>query len=241
MENEQSAMTQNITDFTPVPTFEQESAAFHANSFSPFAGNYSVRAINGYDKMSLADFQVQLNNVVQNMEGNRYFPMLQQQVIVLKTEEETFKRLAAFAEDGGKTAILKRDESRFKVTELLKQLGADVTAICRNNVEMFASSGLKYTGEKKTTPPLVQPDPPKVKRGTPNGVIAVSTRRQLGISSIIFMIAEHPEGEWKQFAGSRASIKWENLTRGKMYYIKVQFAGVRNQRVESDYISVVAP
>lgn len=199
-----------------------------------------IRALTGYSTMSLTEFSTELNNVFTKMKNNPDFPTLQGQVRALETEAVIYSKLLALAHDGSKTAKLERDSIRALITNMLQNLGADVTAIARNRVRVFAGSGFRYNEPKKRTPLLNQPEPPQVLRPVVNGKIRVKTKRQKGMTSVVFLIATDPNGEWTSYPCSTVFYTFENLIRSQMYYIKVVMTGSRNQRVESDYVSAVA-
>lgn len=60
------------------------------------------------------------------------------------------------------------------------------------------------------------------------------------MTSVVFMIATDPEGQWISYPGGRVNRLFENLVRGQAYYIKVLMTGVKNQSVSSDYVVAYA-
>lgn len=200
-----------------------------------------VRTTNGYNSLSLALFSEALNVITGNMTGNANFPDQQTLVSTIVTEQGKFQQFIQKAASGTKVEIMFRDEKRSLITDLLHQLGNEVTAVANGATIMLESSGINFTQPRKPSAPLEKPEPPKVSPGINNGELVCVAKPQPGMKSIVFMLSNDPtvETNWKIFTSSTSKFLFENLEGGKRYFFKYKLAGVRNQEVVSDVVSYI--
>jgi hypothetical protein len=205
------------------------------------------RIINGFEKLSLADFRQKLDLIVTSMTGNAFFPTLQTDVQALATAATAYKVLATAAEGGDTQKIIERDAARKALTDALHSLGRHVTAVADDDVAKLASSGYSYTQERKATPDMSKPAPPKVELGVNNGEITCTTTRQEGMKSVNYYITtDSPDlttgdgATWTINSSNKVKYTFSGLTAGQRYYIKVGLVGVRGQEVISDPVSYIS-
>jgi hypothetical protein len=205
------------------------------------------RVTNGFASLGIAQFTQQLQLIVSRMTGNTNFTSLQTEVQALSTEAANFYALATKAASRDTGVILARDASREKVINMLHDLGMDVTAIAKGDVEILASSGFPYTQPKRTSPPMEKPAPPKLASGTNNGEIECKTFTQVGMKSVNYYItadsaaiATEGTSGWNVTSFNKTKYTFDSLVPGQRYHIKVGLVGVRGQEVISNAVSYIA-
>jgi hypothetical protein len=206
-----------------------------------------IKVINGFNKLSLAEFSQRLNSIIDSMNGNHNFTELQAAVNALITEATNYQALALKALGRDKEAILSRDASREKITNMLHNLGYSVSSVADSNVEVLASSGFSYTQPKKPTPPLQKPDVPKLASGVNAGEIECKAATQKGMCAVNYYITSDAAAlsaktseAWQITTYNKTKYTFSDLTPGQRYYIKVGLIGVRGQEVVSDSVPYIA-
>ena len=200
-----------------------------------------IRTTNGYASLSLAQFAETLNEITGKMNGNTNFPDQQKLVDTLIDEQTKLLELIRKAANGAKTDSMLRDAKRSLVTDLLHQLGNEVTAVANGDAIELESSGIKFTQPRKPSPSLAKPEAPKVSPGINTGELVCVAKPQPGMKAIVFMLSNDPavDSNWKIFTSSKSKYLFDNLEGGKRYYFKYKLSGVRNQEVVSDVVSYI--
>jgi hypothetical protein len=206
-----------------------------------------IKVVNGFDKLSLPEFSQRLNAIIKSMNSNPNFTELQTAINALITEATNYQALALKALGRDKEAIIARDASRQKITNLLHNLGYSVSAIADGNIEVLASSGFSYTQPKKPTPPLQKPGVPKLASGINGGEIDCKAASQKGMRSVNYYITSDAtaltaatSNGWQIISYNKTKYTFSDLTPGQRYYIKIGLIGVRGQEVTSEPISYIA-
>lgn len=204
------------------------------------------RVTNGFSKMTTANFSQRLESIVTRMKGNAFFPNQQTAVLALDTEATRFYELAENALNRGKLAILQRDSCRSMVTDMLHDIGFQVSSVAKGDVEILASSGFPYTQPRKPCPPMVKPKPPVLSLGTNNGDLTCKAFSQPGLKSVNYYITADETAlkatdntGWNIVSYNKVKYTFNNLTGGQRYYIRVGLVGVRGQEVLSDAVSYI--
>jgi hypothetical protein len=206
-----------------------------------------IKVVNGFDKLSIAQFGQRLSAILKSMNGNPNFTTLQAAINDLLAEATNYQALALKGLGRDKDAIIARDASRQKVTNMLHNIGYSVSAIADNNIEVLASSGFSYTQPKKPTPPMQKPGAPKLASGVNGGEIYCKAGSQKGLRSVNYYItsdasaltASNPNA-WQVISYNKTKYTFSDLTPGQRYYIKVGLIGVRGQEVTSEPVSYIA-
>jgi hypothetical protein len=206
-----------------------------------------LRVTNGFAKLSQAEFNQKLHVITGSMNGNQNFTSLQAQVNTLMTEADNYEALATKAASRDKDAIIARDASREKVTELLHTLGWSVSAIASNDEGILSSSGFSYTQPSKPTPPMTKPPVPKLASGVNSGEIECKAATQMGMKSVNYYITtdaaaltDKGTNTWNVTSYNAARYTFTDLTPGQRYYIRIGLVGVRGQEVLSEAIPYIA-
>jgi hypothetical protein len=204
------------------------------------------RVTNGFSKMTTATFSQSVKSVVTRMTGNTNFPNQQTAVQALATEADRFYELAEKALDRSKLAILARDACRSKVTDMLHNLGFQVSSVAQGDVEVLASSGFPYTQPRKLSPPMVKPAPPVLSLGTNNGQLDCKVISQPGLKSVNYYITADESAlkatdnaGWDIISYNKIKYTFSGLAAGQRYYVRVGLIGVRGQEVISDAVSYI--
>lgn len=204
------------------------------------------KTTNGFNRLTWAEFRKQLSVIVDGITANPYFPTLQSQVATLGAAAEKYYVLDTKAEKRDKDILLARNTSRIEITNLLHELGLDVSAVAKGDVTILSSSGFPYTKPAQKSLPLQKPAPPKVSSGINNGDIACKTAPQKGTKAVNYYITSNAaalaageDPNWNVISWNTTRYTFSNLTPGQRYYIKVGLIGVRGQEVVSDTVSYI--
>ncbi len=204
------------------------------------------KTTNGFARLGLAEFQQQLTLIVNNMTGSADFPNLQTEVLALAAKASALDDLVQKAAGGEKKFAIARDTARKEITNMLHALGADVDAVAKGDEEILIASGFPYMQDRKSSPDMVQPDPPKVSQGVNIGEIDCRTVGQLGMKSVNFYITTDATAltagdsiKWDVASSNKIKYTFSGLTSGQRYYIKVGLVGVREQEVISTPVSYI--
>jgi hypothetical protein len=204
------------------------------------------RVTNGFGDLSFANFSKLLAYIIQSMTNNAYFSTLQAEVAALSAAADNYYVLDAKAQKRDKDVLLARNTARIEITNLLHQLGMDVTAVAKSNVAILSSSGFPFTKPAQKSLPLVKPAPPTVSLGINNGDLACKTTTQKGAKAVNYYItsdaaalAAGADASWDVTSWNSTKYTFTNLTPGQRYYIKVGLVGVRGQEVVSDPVSYI--
>lgn len=205
------------------------------------------RVTNGFPQMSIPKFNHQLSVIITGMTNNANFNSLQGAVAALKAEADIYFALATKAAKRDQDVILARDASREKVTNMLHNLGMDVSAIAKGDVNILSSSGFPFTQPRQPSPPMVKPAPPTVSLGVNNGEIDCRTSTQPGMKSVNYYItsdatalAADSTKAWDVTSYNKTKFTFSSLTPGQRYFIKIGLVGVKGQEVISDPVSYIA-
>jgi len=206
-----------------------------------------IRVVNGFDKLTLPEFSQRLNAITNSMKGNPNFTSLQPAVDALVTEATNYQAVALKALGRDKDAIIAREASRQKVTNMLHNLGYSVSAIADGNIEVLSSSGFSYTQPKKPSPPLQKPTVPQLASGINSGEIDCKATRQTGMCSVKYYITTDAAAltatgtdAWDVISYNKTKYTFSDLVPGQRYYIRIGLVGVRGQEVISDAVSYIA-
>jgi len=205
-----------------------------------------IRVTNGFGNLSFANFSKLLAYIIQSMTNNPNFTTLQTQVAALSTAADDYYVLDAKAEKRDKDVLLARNTARAEITNLLHDMGMDVSAVAKSDTTILSSSGFRYTKPAQKSLPLQKPAPPQVSLGINNGDLACKTSSQKGAKAVNYYITEDETAlsagaasNWDVTTWNSTKYTFSNLTPGKRYYIKVGLVGVRGQEVISDPVSYI--
>lgn len=204
-----------------------------------------IRVTNGFGNLSFANFSKLLAFIIQSMTNNSHFSNLQTQVAALSAAADNYYVLDAKAEKRDKDVLLARNTARIEITNLLHELGMDVSAVAKGDTYILSSSGFRYTKPAQKSLPLQKPAPPQVSLGVNNGDIACKTTTQKGTKAVNFYITSNAaalaagDSNWDVTTWNSTKYTFTNLTPGQRYYIKVGLVGVRGQEVISDPVSYI--
>jgi hypothetical protein len=197
------------------------------------------RTTNGFDKASQAEFMLMYDTITSSMNNNPSFPEQKSLVDELLADRPVYGDLVQAAVKGGTQAILLRDEKRNTIVIKLRNLGNQVTAVCQGNTAMLESSGFDYTGDKRPSPPMVTPPPPKVSLGEGKGQLLCKAQKQ-GNNAVNYLIcADTPGATWQSFSSTKSTYLFTNLQSGQNYMMKYELVGPRDQVVTSDIMTYI--
>lgn len=198
-------------------------------------------------RMSVVKFGKKLELVDASMTGNPYFPNQQAAVTILSTAAREFYALSVKAEKRDQDVLIARNASRIHVTNLLHDLGVEVTAVAKGDEVILSSSGFSFTQPRQKSTPLQKPKTPLLASGINSGVINCKTNPQDGMKSATYYITADAtaltEGNitgWESYQFGESTFSFTDLIPGQRYYIKVGQVGVRKQYVMSDAVSFIA-
>ena len=204
------------------------------------------RTTNGFERLSIPEFSLLTDHIVDSMTGNALFTDVQTKVLEIKTDDTAFATLVQLAVGRDQTACLNRDAARAVLTDKLHRLGLSVDNIAQGDEGILSASGFPYTQDRKTSPNIVQPDTPKVSAGVNKGEIECRTYSQPGMKSVNFYIStdpaaanDGPDVAWTIISWNKVKYTFSGLASGVRCYMKVGLVGVRGQEAISDVVSYI--
>ncbi|MHB9142803.1 MAG: fibronectin type III domain-containing protein [Paludibacter sp.] len=114
------------------------------------------------------------DNILVCLTGNPNFPTLADQLVVLKTQNDTFRSLLAEMEDGGKLTTSEKKKAREDLENTLRSLALKVQDISNGDETLILSSGFDINRTPSAVGELEQPVNLVVKQGSISGSLFVS-------------------------------------------------------------------
>src|SRR5437016_5430577 len=107
------------------------------------------------------------HTLLKGLTGNANFPLLPIDLNTFKADLEAYATAIAEAKDGGKKAITQRNKQGEVVIHTIRQLKSYVELNCKDDMNVFLSSGLQPRISTRTpAQPLEQPMILKLDQGT---------------------------------------------------------------------------
>ena len=95
--------------------------------------------------------------ILKALTGNANFPNTPVDLTVFKTKLDTFSGAIADAKDGGKKAISLRNQLGEEIVRLLKVLAFYVELNCKDDINVFLTSGFTPRSTTRTPPQPLEP------------------------------------------------------------------------------------
>ena len=187
----------------------------------------------GVTQIPDGDLLSRLNAVHEGMLNNPVYPNPPVDMAGFKAAIDAYTAAAAAALDGGKSAIVARDQRRRDAIIMLRLLGHYVEAACKNDMKTFLSSGFVAAPSRQPTPPqpVSAPSIVRVNQGN-SGQLLVTIQPVARARSYELRYAPVP-------AAARATVNWtrivvastkpatpiNNLTPGGNYTFQVRAFG----------------
>jgi len=170
--------------------------------------------------------------VVTSLTGNPNFTNLPVDLNVLKAGLDTYFALIAEARDGSRKAITARNKQGENVIRMLRQLAAYVEIQCKDDMNIFLSSGFKPRPNARTSAqPLDQPIILSVDQGVTGQLLAwikavfKAKHYQLRCGPVGPGGATPVSWLMLTVSGTKAAAPFNGLTPGTMYAIQVRAYG----------------
>ncbi len=187
----------------------------------------------GVTQIPDGDLLSRLNAVHDGMLNNPVYPNPPVDMAGFKAAIDAYTAAAAAALDGGKSAIVARDQRRRDAIIMLRLLGHYVEAACKNDMKTFLSSGFVAAPSRQPAPPqpVSAPSIVRVNQGN-SGQLLVTVQPVARARSYELRYAPVP-------AAARATVNWtrivvastkpatpiNNLTPGGNYTFQVRAFG----------------
>ncbi len=187
----------------------------------------------GVTQIPDGDLLSRLNAVHEGMLNNPVYPNPPVDMAGFKAAIDAYTAAAAAALDGGKSAIVARDQRRRDAIIMLRLLGHYVEAACKNDMKTFLSSGFVAAPSRQPAPPqpVSAPSIVRVNQGN-SGQLLVTIQPVARARSYELRYAPVP-------AAARATVNWtrivvastkpatpiNNLTPGGNYTFQVRAFG----------------
>jgi hypothetical protein len=171
-------------------------------------------------------------SVYEGLDGNAAYTNPPIPLSTFKATIDSFNSAIAAAYDGGKTAIIQRNQIRENLATMIRQLGHWVEANCKNDLATLKSSGFQPVSITRTpAQPLEVPIVLKVDNGQSSGILWVRIKPVFGALSYEVQYSSPAAsgglGPWilcPPFPNSR-SLFVKGLTPGTAYTIQVRALG----------------
>ncbi len=171
--------------------------------------------------------------MLKGLTGNANFSNLPIDLAILKAALDTYAALIAEARDGGKKAILARNKQGEELIRTLRAVGYFVELNCKDDLNIFLTSGLQPRSSNSRTPaqPLEQPMITNVDHGT-TGQLRVWIKSVSGAK--VYELRYGPAGPngatpatWtmQTVPNARLAAVINGLTPGTTYAIQVRAYG----------------
>lgn len=177
--------------------------------------------------------------ILDKMTGNVHFPDATPTPAQLKTAHDDYLTAHAASADGGRNAILVKNQRRTVLESTLRSLGLYVQANCNNDLNIALSSGFRVKKDKETYVVLDKPGNFKAEAGRMPGSIKLSIDPVKGASIYLYEWAPTPVTEqtkW-EFDLGKTSFTVKDLVQGKEYAFRVAAKGAPEEKVFSDIIT----
>jgi hypothetical protein len=170
--------------------------------------------------------------LLKGLTGNLNFTNLPVDLNAFKAELDTYAAAIAEAKDGGKKAITLRNKQGGVVIRTIKQLATYVELNCKDDMNIFLSSGFQPRSSARTpAQPLDQPMILKIDQGTP-GQLLVSIKAVRKAKSYELRFGTVGTGgaapaAWSTLMAPKAktAIPINGLTPGTTYAVQVRAYG----------------
>jgi hypothetical protein len=182
--------------------------------------------------------------VVKGLTGNANFTNVPVDLNALKTELDAYSVSITEARDGGKKAITSRNHHGQNVIRMLRVLAAYVESNCKDDMNIFLSSGFQPRSNTRTpAQALDQPTIVKVEQGKPGELRAKikSVRKAKH-----YELRHGPEGpngsapaSWTILTvpNAKTAVPLDGLTAGTTYAIQVRAYGQLGYTAWSDSVT----
>jgi len=112
-------------------------------------------------------------NVLKNLTGNVNFPNTPVDLGVLKSTLDAYSISIGEAKDGGRRAILRRNQQGEDIIRMLRALASYVEIHCKDDLNIFLTSGFQPRSHSRTAPqPLLVPMITDLEQGTSGTLMA---------------------------------------------------------------------
>ena len=186
----------------------------------------------GVTQMPDGDLLSRLNAVHDGMLNNPAYPNPPVDMAGFKAAIDAYTAAAAAALDGGKSAIVARDQRRRDAIIMLRLLGHYVEAACKNDMKTFLSSGFVAAPSRQPAPPqpVSAPSIVRVNQGN-SGQLLVTIQPVARARSYELRYAPVPAAgatvNWTRIvvASTKPATPINNLTPGGNYTFQVRAFG----------------
>jgi len=162
-------------------------------------------------------------------------------LIVVQAALDTFAADLAAKADGGRSATIKKDNSRLAAANLMRQLAAYVTVACKGNLHYLVLSG--FPPQKTTRTPvgiLPAPQGLTLKLGGISGMLTAKANPVFGASTYNWTCTANTPGAVPLTAQTTAA-SWvlTGLTPGVIYTITLNAVGAAGPSNWSNAVSLM--
>jgi hypothetical protein len=179
--------------------------------------------------------------VVKALTGNLNFPTLPVDLNTLKTTLDTYAIYIGEAKDGGRKAILLRNQQGEEIIRMLRALATHVELNCKDDINIFLTSGFHPRSTvRATAQPLVQPTIVGVEQGVSGELLAtikaVRKARTYDLRYGVVAAAGAAPTSWSMItvANVKSALSIDGLTPGTVYALQVRAYGTLAYTAWSD-------
>jgi hypothetical protein len=182
--------------------------------------------------------------LLKGLTGNSNFPNPPIDLNTVKTELDSYATTITDAKDGGKKALAQRDKQSVLVIRMIKQLAAYVEFNCKDDMNIFLSSGLQPRSTTRTpAQPLDQPAIDSIDQGVSGQLLAWLKMVRKAKSYQLQIGPVGPGGatptSWmtQMVPNARTAVPIIGLTPGTTYAIQVRAYGTLGWTAWSDSVT----
>jgi hypothetical protein len=199
-----------------------------------------VKALINFSKYTDAGLETKAGYILQLMTGNPSFtdpiPTLAELGLVLNSYSKALVEAAGL----DRVKVAEKNKLRFKLEQMLSQLGTYVNYAASGDEAIITSSG--FSVNKAPEPRIItNPGIPVITNGINSGQLVSSVKAVKGASVYLHEIAPDPltdNSVWKSTPSSRSRFTFTDLQPGKKYWVRVAAIGSKDQIAYSNNASL---
>lgn len=198
-----------------------------------------MKALINFSTYSDANLETKAEYILQLMTGNPAFTDPIPTLAELTTVLDRYSKALIDAAGLDRVKVAEKNKLRFKLEQMLGQLGTYVNYVALGDEAIITSSGFSVS---KTPEPRIITNPANltITNGINSGQLVSSVKAVKGASGYLHEIAADPLTDasvWKSTPSSRSRFTFNDLQPGKKYWVRVAAIGTKDQIAYSNNAS----
>ncbi len=203
-----------------------------------------IRAAMSFSRALPEQILAQGYAVLKALTGNVNFSTLPIDLNVLKTSLDAYAISIGEAKDGGRKAILLRNQQGEEIIRMLKALATYVELNCKDDINVFLTSGFQpRSTSRATAQPLDQPTIASVDQGVSGQLLAaikaVRKAKTYELRYAAVAAAGAAPASWSTLTvpNAKSALSVDGLTPGTVYALQIRAYGTLGYTAWSDSVT----